>query len=396
MLTLTSQPSRAPRPSSPRLLPMANTDHAEPRRNGHRWHPIEDLPPGLQRSEELRTLFELWRSQRDELEQAKKLAEFSERLIRAWCIETGILERTYPIDQGITLTLIEQCMDAASIPQGASELPPAQLVSILGDHCEAIDGLFAFEGNRELSSAYVKALHHAMTGRQDECEATDSLCQLLRGEWKRLPDNPVDPASGVALHEYCPPEQVAIEMDNLMRMHRGHAQIAPEIEAAWLHHRCTQIHPFRDGNERVAGTLATLVFLRAGGFPLVVRASDRSEYVGALEWADAGDLQPLIALFARLQQFGILGALALGQQVLAEGTGMPAIVRNAPFRIRDALLEPARAVETATARLSDPPAAETPTRLGLYSMEPRADSEGSPDRSAPLQDAPVAGHVAYT
>ena len=77
-----------------------------------------------------------------------------------------------------------------------------------------------------------------------------------------------------------------------MRMHREHGQIAPEIAATWLHHRCTQIHPCRDGNERVAGTLATLVFLRAGGFPLVVRATDRSEYVGALERADDGTCNP--------------------------------------------------------------------------------------------------------
>lgn len=300
---------------------MANTEHAEPR-NGHRWHPIEDLPPGLQRSEGLGALFRLWRSQRGKLEESKKLAEFSERLIRAWCIETGILERTYPLDQGITLTLIEQAMDAALIPPGASDLPPAQLVTILGDHCEAIDGLFAFEGNRDLSTAYVKALHHAMTGHQDECEEVDSLGHLLRGEWKRLPDNTVDRATGEVLHEYCPPEHVPIEMDNLVRMHRGHGQTAPEVEAAWLHHRYTQIHPFQDGNERVARTLATLVFLRAGGFPLVMRATDKSEYVGALERADGGDLQPLTTLFARLQQFGILGALSLSHQVLTEGTSM--------------------------------------------------------------------------
>jgi len=101
MLTLTGQPSRARVRFRPRLLPMANTDHAEPRRHGHRWHPIEDLPPGLQRSEELGTLFKLWRSQRGKLEEAKALAEFSERLIQGWCIETGIRRRTYPIDQGI-------------------------------------------------------------------------------------------------------------------------------------------------------------------------------------------------------------------------------------------------------------------------------------------------------
>jgi hypothetical protein len=322
---------------------MANIDKSDPRRNGNRWHPIEDLPPGLQRSEELRTLFKLWRSQRGKLEEAKGLAEFSERLLRAWCVETGILKRTYPIDQGITLSLIEECMDAASIPGGARDLPPAQLATMLGDHSEAIDGLFAFEGNRELSIEYVKALHHAMTGAQDECREIPSLGHRFARapaapEWRQLSDDTVDPATGEVLHEFCPPEQVAIEMDNLMRMHRGHGQVAPEIEAAWLYHRCTQIHPFQDANERLARTLATLVFMRAGGFPLVVRMTDSSEYVGALAQADGGDLQPLIALFARLQQFGILGAMALSRQVLNEGSSTPAN-RGAPASIRDALVD---------------------------------------------------------
>jgi len=57
----------------------------------------------------------------------------AERLIQGWCIETGIRRRTYPIDQGITLTLIEQSIDAAWIPRGASDLPTTQLVTVLGD-----------------------------------------------------------------------------------------------------------------------------------------------------------------------------------------------------------------------------------------------------------------------
>ena len=37
-----------------------------------------------------------------------------------------------------------------------------------------------------------------------------------------------------------------------------------EVEAAWLHHRFTQIHPFEDGNGRVARALASLVFIPDG------------------------------------------------------------------------------------------------------------------------------------
>jgi len=86
-------------------------------------------------------------------------------------------------------------------------------------------------------------------------------------------------------------------------MHERHAAegVRPEISAAWLHHRFTQIHPFQDGNGRVSRALATLVFVKAGYLPLVIRAEgNRDAYIYALEQADNGDLRPLVTLFANI------------------------------------------------------------------------------------------------
>ncbi|OIQ65106.1 Fic/DOC family protein [mine drainage metagenome] len=105
-------------------------------------------------------------------------------------------------------------------------------------------------------------------------------------------------------------------MESLVRMYReAESKYTPEVKSAWLHHRFTQIHPFQDGNGRVARALASLVFLREGLFPLVVRESDRKEYIGALETADAGNLSPLVSFFARRQRDSVLKALGLEQQV---------------------------------------------------------------------------------
>lgn len=82
-----------------------------------------------------------------------------------------------------------------------------------------------------------------------------------------------------------------------------------------MHHRFTQIHPFQDGSGRVARALASLVFLREGLFPLVVRDSDRQTYIGALESADSGNLKPLVAFFAHRQRDAVLKALGFEQQV---------------------------------------------------------------------------------
>ena len=100
-------------------------------------------------------------------------------------------------------------------------------------------------------------------------------------------------------------------MEELLRLHAEHGAVSPEVEAAWLHHRFTQIHPFQDGNGRVARWLASLVLIRAGWFPLIVSDTrgERDDYLGALAGADRGDLAPLVDLFAALQRRAFLLAL---------------------------------------------------------------------------------------
>src|SRR6266704_240630 len=75
------------------------------------------------------------------------------------------------------------------------------------------------------------------------------------------------------------------------------ADAHPVIRAAWLHHRFVAIHPFQDGNGRVARALTLLVLLRAHYAPLVVGRHQRGDYLDALDVA-AGDLRPLVRLFA--------------------------------------------------------------------------------------------------
>ncbi len=85
----------------------------------------------------------------------------------------------------------------------------------------------------------------------------------------------------------------------------------PIIVAAWLHHRFTQIHPYQDGNGRVARAITTLVLLRSELLPLVIDRDLRAEYIDALESADYGDLSALSTMFAGLERKAILLALSV-------------------------------------------------------------------------------------
>lgn len=290
----------------------------------YRWHPITDLPAdwGRLANTELEALAGVWQEQRARLVTDESLKDFNERLQREWAIETGVIENVFTLDRGVTQLLIEQGIDENLIPNGATNRPPALVAAIIRDHLDAMEGLFDFiRRRRRLSTSYVKELHALLTRNQKTASAIDTLGRqvevpLLRGEYKLLPNNPLRPDGSI--HEYCPPEQVASEMDRLVALHLEHDAngIAPEVEASWLHHRFTQIHPFQDGNGRVVRTLASLVFIRASWFPLVVTNNDKPRYLDALEMADQGDLQPLIGFFSSLQKRAFIGALSIASDLL--------------------------------------------------------------------------------
>ena len=75
--------------------------------------------------------------------------------------------------------------------------------------------------------------------------------------------------------------------------------------AARLHHRLVQIHPFPNGNGRVARTFADLLLFSQGeerfrwGEGNLVNAGDvRERYIAALRAADARDYGPLLEFLA--------------------------------------------------------------------------------------------------
>ncbi len=194
---------------------------------------------------------------------------------------------------------------------------------MLSDQKDALDGVFDFvKCDRFLSASYIKELHAALLRSQDTTEGLDAQGRhvdvpLIKGAWKTQSNYPV--RDGITFI-YCPPEHVGAEMDRLIQMHAEHvAKTVPsEVQAAWLHHRFTQIHPFQDGNGRVARAITSLVLVKDGLFPLVVTRDDKPTYLDALEAADSGNLKPLIDLIAKLQIGQFRKASAISESLLIE------------------------------------------------------------------------------
>ncbi len=101
-----------------------------------------------------------------------------------------------------------------------------------------------------------------------------------------------------------------------------------------MHHRFTQIHPFQDGNGRVARCLASLVFIQSSWFPLVLTRDDRAVYIAALEAAGQGSLSDLINLFAKSQKQAFLRSLGLSEQVLSEARRTQVIISSIADKLR--------------------------------------------------------------
>jgi Fic family protein len=310
---------------------------------GYEWHPIIDLAddPRSLTDGELDSLWRVWQTQKKELAERAVLAEFEQRLRREWAIETGIIEDVYILDRGVTRTLIEKGINAALIPHGATNKDTVLVARVIQDHYEALEGMFDFVGGqRVLSTGYVKELHAALLRNQDAHAVVDQFGKVFekpleKGKYKSLPNNPTRPDGSV--HEYCPPEHVSSEMDELIRMYSEHQtrDIPPEAEAAWLHHRFTQIHPFADGNGRVARALASLVFIKRGWFPLIIKRDDpQRRYIEALEKADTGDLRPLIAIFVESQR----GALIDTSEVAYDASPITS-THDAVIAVRDRLMQ---------------------------------------------------------
>jgi Fic family protein len=285
----------------------------------YNWKPIEPLSDDERKTDlaAMHPLYENWRASKKRLQESSEaqLADFNRRLIRRLSVETGILERLYDLDRGTTEALVANGFLEDLVSHSSTNIEPTRLIDILRDQEAAVQLVIdCVAKNRELTRGLLHELHTILTRHQDTTTAVDQFgnrlqIPLLKGKFKEQPNNPKRPDG--TLHEYCPPIHVDSEVDNLLGWLPQYLGDDPIIVAAWFHHRFTQIHPYQDGNGRVARALTTLILLRADLLPLVVDRDLRSEYIKALELADQAKISSLAEIFARLERNAILQALSV-------------------------------------------------------------------------------------
>jgi Fic family protein len=90
-------------------------------------------------------------------------------------------------------------------------------------------------------------------------------------------------------------------MEKLIRLIND-SELHPVELAARAHHKFVAIHPFDDGNGRVARVLMNLLLMKSGYLPVVVKNELREEYYRALMKADDGEISDFINLITREEE----------------------------------------------------------------------------------------------
>jgi Fic family protein len=214
---------------------------------------------------------------------------------RAAALDTGAIEGLYEVDRGFTFTVATE----AAMWEAALQQKGEKVRSLFESQLKAYDYVLDLATKAvPIGEAWVRELHNEITKSQDTYAAYTELgiqeLTLPHGQYKHLP-NHVRRADG-KVHSYAPVDLTPSEMHRLCDELNSTAFVTahPVLQASYAHYAFVCIHPFADGNGRVARALASIFSYRSHGIPLMVLAENRGEYISSLESADAGTYQDFV------------------------------------------------------------------------------------------------------
>jgi Fic family protein len=214
---------------------------------------------------------------------------------RAAAIDTGAIEGLYEVDRGFTYTVAFETtaweLALAHKGENVKSLFEAQL--------SAYDYALSLATKAEpISEAAIRVLHEEVCKAQATYRVETAVGPqeqpLPKGQYKIHP-NHVRTRKGED-HSYAPVDVTPAEMARLVRGLRSVPFLAahPVLQAAYAHYALVVIHPFADGNGRVARALASAFTYRSISMPIVILSEHKENYLSALESADAGDYQRFV------------------------------------------------------------------------------------------------------
>lgn len=156
----------------------------------------------------------------------------------------------------------------------------------------------AKEKERPLTEQFIKELNKIILVRPFWKEAItadgiETRKKIEIGSYKSSP-NSVRLRNG-EIHEYASPEETPAKMTDLMAWYQQNMEAMNPVQlAAEFHYRFVCIHPFDDGNGRVARLIMNYILLRFDYPLIIIKSKDKEAYLTALQKADTGNVIAII------------------------------------------------------------------------------------------------------
>ena len=179
-------------------------------------------------------------------------------------------------------------------------------------HDEAVKAIEdAVKRNEALNEVFIRNLHKMLLKEPYEIDAITPDGQPTKrlisiGDYKTQPNN-VRTSTG-EIYYFTPPEQVKPAMSDLIDWYRKNENEGehPIVIAATFHYRFVRIHPFDDGNGRMARLLMNMILIKHGYTVAIIPIEEREQYIKTLEQVDkAEDLAEFITYVAHCCEYAL-------------------------------------------------------------------------------------------
>lgn len=150
----------------------------------------------------------------------------------------------------------------------------------------------AGEKDKPLTETFIRQLHNTLlredyTVYRQQPDGSTTSYVVHAGVYKTRP-NSVMTVTGERF-EYASPEETPALMNDLAGWYNDEARrgvMSPIELASVFHYRYIRIHPFEDGNGRIARLLVNYILTRHGFPMIVVKSKDKENYLTALNRCD--------------------------------------------------------------------------------------------------------------
>lgn len=168
-------------------------------------------------------------------------------------------------------------------------------------HNEAINMVLdVVKGDRNITENFIRELHKLIlkenySKRAITSDGKETIKEIKIGVYKTEP-NHVLTKTGEIFY-FAEPFEVSSKMSDLIEWYNSEIQrkdFNPILLATEFHYKFVRIHPFDDGNGRLARILMNFILVKFGYHPAIIKKENKDRYFDVLRIADGNNINPFV------------------------------------------------------------------------------------------------------